>query len=288
MMSYPHTMLKTATFTTLGVAPSVGSVAELGDLDEEINEIFIKEVIEDVKSINSLDEMKRTALFYSDLKQTEKLMMKGIDPFLKDKNGKMAHQYTRCQDSRSFLAKVIEEFERSERNKSIPLMTEFRIFFMEYLTRERGIKIPDIILNLTVEHEKKEIISEYGVRIVSLESEESKMNLIFQWLLQVIDKTISLDDKSYRAPKKEAVLSFEEFKELFRGEKDYYRNRLSQVLSSFIQQYKCQLMNPFPDVKFKDELSHVGHWKLRMTAFPTKPGTLLRMRLTYGTEWVTI
>jgi hypothetical protein len=183
---------------------------------------------------------------------------------------------------------VIEEFERSERNKSIPLITEFRIFFKKYLLRYNGSQIPDIIINLTIESEKKDFINEYGIRIVSKESDEHKMNLIFQWLLHIIDKTFKEEDKDYEVPKKESILSCKEFEDLFGSEENHNRKRLVQNLSLFIKQYKTRLMNPFPGVTFQDQREYAEHWLPKMSAVPTKADSSLRMKLKHGDGWVMI
>lgn len=133
-------------YTTLGVASSTGSIADLNDLDDELSKILIRDVIRGDKPISTQDDMNRTALFYSGFEETQKLLKLGINPFLKDVNGKKAHEYTRDPDSRDFIVKALNKFEESVRDKTIPLMTQFRQFFKKYIETTYDIVFPDVVL----------------------------------------------------------------------------------------------------------------------------------------------
>lgn len=102
--------------TTVGEVASDGSVADLGDLDdleEDINNEFVKKVIAGKKYINSKNENGRTALFYADEDECIKLLRQGCNPLLTDNQGKKPFEYNRIQEARLFLAKMAEKFRES-------------------------------------------------------------------------------------------------------------------------------------------------------------------------------
>lgn len=227
--------------TTLGVVSSTGSAADLNDLDSDLNEIFIKEVLSGKLSVDSRDESGRTALFYSDYNQIPKLIAMGANPFLKDKNGKLAHEYTRNPCSRKFLLKFQESFENSDRNKTIPITTQIKIFSKSF-----DFDAPDLILIAIIENSKTGLINEYGIRFSSNQNYESKIKFLSSWFNYVISETIEEHKiRGYLTPEsKNASTSISEFKKSYRDIKSYDIERLYNGCYMFLASLNPFLMTP--------------------------------------------